>query len=573
MKAILRRARRRWTCVAGRALRRPFPALVVHFLRRMLRPADYTSPDDPELGAGFLLGLLATPGALASLLLLDKYSTFLSWVRGRLEDDLLLVSVPDKLLFLCLSMAITGVVAAFRWDRLLPDAQDYATLAPLPVSPRLIFAANITAIAVGAVLIAVTVNAASAVLFPVFVGAASPDGSIAVAPFIAVHAVCVFLASLFAFVSVLAVLGVATCLAPRRAADAVANVVRAVLITGWAALVPATLGSGKLLTASPAVWFLAVYQQWQDRGPAFLQPLAGRAWLALAAAFAVCAVTYGISYTRRFRSIPESHGQASASLLERVLLWLVLAPMARHRALDRALAAFTIRGLWRNPTQRLALTVPWAMGWLLVWNANSAALTFCMLPALLLTVGIRVAVQIPASLRANGIFRLLLDGSMMSARAAIRQVAAITAVLLVAVPAVLFVGLRGVEVMTGLTALCIAAGITLLHLDVVFLGTHRIPFTSPFPAFSERLPVTCFLHLLAVILSVYAAARFEDAASRQAAIAGIPLLAWAALRIWANREHKLACEDGHPDLRLSFEAEESDPVVAASFTSAGPAAP
>lgn len=573
MTAVARRVRRRWATRAGRALRTPFPALVRHFLRRMLRPADYTSPDDPELGAGFLLGLLATPGAVASLLLLDKYSSILSWFRGRLRDDLLVVSIPDKLLFLCLSMAITGIVATFRWDRLLPDAQDYATLAPLPVSPRLIFAANITATALGAVLIAVTVNAASALLFPVFVSAASPDNSIAVAPFLAVHAACVFLASLFAFLFVMATLGVATCLAPGRALDAVTNVVRAALITGWAALLPATLGSGKLHTASPATWFLAVYQQWQDRGPAVLEPLASRAWMALAAAVAVGALTYGLSYTRRFRSIPESHGQASSSVLESGLVRVVMASMAWHAPLDRALAAFTIRGLWRNPTQRLALTVPWTLGWLIVWNANASALTFCLLPALLLTIGIRMAVQIPAALRANGIFRLLLDGSMASGRTAVRQVAVVSAFLLVAVPELVLLVFGGKPAVSFLQALAIAAGFALLHIDLVFLGSHRIPFTSPFPAFSERLPVTCFLHLLAVILSLFAAARVEAVASRHALLAAMPLLFWAILRVWGNREHRLACKDGHPDLRLSFDAEDPHPVVAASFTTAGPAAP
>ncbi|MBL8209819.1 MAG: hypothetical protein JNK87_03875 [Bryobacterales bacterium] len=573
MKAIARRARRRSACTVGRALRAPFPALVRHFLRRMARPADYTSADDPELGAGFLLGLLATPGAVASLLLLDKYSSILSWFRGRLKDDLLVVSAPDKLLFLCLSMAITGVVATLRWDRLLPDAQDYATLAPLPISPRLIFAANITAIALGAMLIAVTVNAASALLFPMFVSAASPDSSIMVAPFLAVHAACVFLASLFAFVFVMAVLGAATCLAPGHALDAVTNIVRAVLVTGWAALLPATLGSGSLQTASPATWFLAVYQQWQHRGPALLEPLASRAWLSLALAFAVGALSYVISYTRRFRSIPESEGVGSASVIENALVRAVDASLAWQSPLDRALSAFTLRGLWRNPMQRLAVTVPWAFGWLVVWNANAPALTFCLLPALLLTLGIRTAVQLPAALRANGIFRLLLDGSMASARTTVRQIAIAGAFLLVGMPAVVMAVSGGTGAVAVIQALAIAAGFALLHIDLVLASSHRIPFTSPLPGFSERLPATCFLQVLAVILSLYGAARAETVASRHTWVAAIPLLAWAVVRIWGNRAYRLARADGHPDLRLSFEAEDPSPVVAASFTTSGPAAP
>ena len=45
-----------------------------------------------EVGVGALLGMLAIPGAITCFIMVDKYSTFLNWYRGRLHQDLLLVS-------------------------------------------------------------------------------------------------------------------------------------------------------------------------------------------------------------------------------------------------------------------------------------------------------------------------------------------------------------------------------------------------------------------------------------------------------------------------------------------------
>jgi hypothetical protein len=88
-----------------RAMRGPFPRLVAHFLNRLVRSGQ-DSATEVELGAGALLGLLAAPGAFQSFLMLDKYSTFLNWMRGRLHADIFLTSVEDKYLFLSMAMAL-----------------------------------------------------------------------------------------------------------------------------------------------------------------------------------------------------------------------------------------------------------------------------------------------------------------------------------------------------------------------------------------------------------------------------------------------------------------------------------
>src|SRR6185436_13235966 len=113
-----------------------------------------------------LLGLLAAPGAINCFLLFDKYSTLLNWLRQRRYEDVFVASIPDKYLYISLAMAICGIVTVLKWDRILPDSQDYLNLAPLPIRARTIFLANAGAILIAVVVIAVDVNLVPSALFP-----------------------------------------------------------------------------------------------------------------------------------------------------------------------------------------------------------------------------------------------------------------------------------------------------------------------------------------------------------------------------------------------------------------------
>src|SRR5215813_5112434 len=117
-----RRLRRR----ARLAAAGPFARLARHFLHELVRGSEL------DLGVGGLLAVLAAPGAFTAMLMLDKYSAFLNWYRGRLRDDLYITSIPDKYLFLSVAMAVTGIVTVLKWDRIVPDTQDYLNLGPLP---------------------------------------------------------------------------------------------------------------------------------------------------------------------------------------------------------------------------------------------------------------------------------------------------------------------------------------------------------------------------------------------------------------------------------------------------------
>ncbi len=135
---------------------------MVHlFAARIFRGGGDSDAEGLDLGIGLVLTLLAMPGGFVSLLLLNKYGTFLQWLRGATNVDPLQVALPDEYFFIVLSMTVTGAVAVWRWDAIFPDRRDYMNLVPLPISTRTIFFANLVAVLFLVGLIAFDVNAAS----------------------------------------------------------------------------------------------------------------------------------------------------------------------------------------------------------------------------------------------------------------------------------------------------------------------------------------------------------------------------------------------------------------------------
>jgi hypothetical protein len=139
--------------------------MVQLFVARIFRGGGESDSEGLDLGVGLVLTLLALPGGFVSILLFEKYGTLLQWMRGATNIDPFASAVPDEYFFITLSMAVTGMVAVWRWEAIFPDRRDYMNLVPLPVSMRTIFLANLVAVLFLVGLIAVDVNAASSIRF------------------------------------------------------------------------------------------------------------------------------------------------------------------------------------------------------------------------------------------------------------------------------------------------------------------------------------------------------------------------------------------------------------------------
>lgn len=532
----------------------PYGRMVAHFLQKMVRASDL------DVGVGGLLGLLAAPGAFASLLMLDKYSAFLNWYRGHLRDDLFVTSISDKYLFLCVAMAVTGIVTVLKWDQVLPDSQDYLNLAPMPVHSRRVLLANAAAIVIAVLVIAVDVNAVPTFLFPMFVIAAARETLTAFAQFAAIHLLCVVLASIFSICAVFALLGTASALLPREAFRACSSWLRGAILLAFLALLFSGFAGPDLLRHIrahpdsparflPSLWYLALYQVLQHRGTPMLVQLARYAALGLPAIFIVTVVTYALSYRRRFAAVLEGGNRPSKQRLLRVALAALDAFAPRRAGFSRAGHRFIVRALLRSETHRLAIAVALGLGWMAAFQDTTVA---ALSMAYLLLLGLRIAFELPAGVPANWVFRVILDPRRNESPGVARRVMFSFLVPLVLVPALAASWWHDGALHAVMhTAYLLALSASLIEL--LLAGYRKLPLTCPMPGFRENFLMLCLVQLLGFEFFTRAGSAVEGWMWQHAWRFALVPVAMAAAWKWNQGRIAEARENGELEEGLTFE--------------------
>jgi hypothetical protein len=227
----------------------PFSALVRHSLGRIFHGGERSNPGDLDLGFGVVLGMLALPGVLASLFLMDKYGSLFQVLRGDLNFDPYAASLPDEYFFIVLSMVVSASVAVWKWDSLFPDRRDYSNLAPLPISHRSFLLANLCALGILATVLSIDVNAASTLLFPAVVANSRSSVSF-YALFLGAHFVGVSIASVFGFLFVLCVLGALIWILPPRFFHRFSMYSRFAIVVALLALIATSFALSPLINLS-----------------------------------------------------------------------------------------------------------------------------------------------------------------------------------------------------------------------------------------------------------------------------------------------------------------------------------
>jgi hypothetical protein len=549
-KLFPRRLRNR----AREAAQGPFARLVRHFLHKMVRASEL------DLGVGGLLGVLAAPGAFTAMLMLDKYSAFLNWYRGHLRDDLYVTSIPDKYLFLSVAMAVTGIVTVLKWDRILPDSQDYLNLGPLPVSHRRILLANAVAILIAVLVVALDVSAIPTVLFPMFVTAAGRSTFTGFLQFAGAHILCVTLASIFSICSAFALLGSLAAILPREAFRACSSWVRGIMLLALIALLLTGFTGPNLIRHLqqypdspvqylPSLWYLALYQVIQHRGTALLLKLAHSGLIGLTAVLVVMAATYILSYRRRFAGVLEGRSRpAEHPIFKAVLAALdIFAP--RTAGFGRAGHRFIVRALLRSETHRLTLAVAVGLGWMVAFQSTEAA---SLAAAYLLILGLRVAFELPAATPANWIFRVVLDPRRNETLGVARRVMLSFLAPLVLAPCFAVAWWKaGFGAAALHTAYVLALSLVLM--EVLLAGYRKLPLTCPMPGFRENFFLLCMVQFLGFELFTRMGTSIEAWAWRAPWRFGLVPLAMAAAWRWNRRRLVDAREAGELQEGLTFE--------------------
>ncbi len=547
---------------------RPFPTLLRVFIGRVFHGGGGSGESEMDVGLGVILILLAMPGVLICLLLFEKYSTLVRWMRGEPAFDPFTATIPDEYFFIVLSMVVTGAAAVWRWDALFLDRRDYTNIVPQPISLRRIFLGNLTAIFLLAGALTLDVNAASFILFPVVV-VGSQDSLSLFLRFGAGHAVTVVLASTFSFFGVFAIIGVLMAVLPYALFRRISLYIRflialfflALLATSFAA--PSFLGQAArtskfAVNLLPPVWFLGLGQTlWGNGQNSFFAAMTRSALLALGISLVVAVLSYALSFRRSFIRIPET---AEVGPLPRSQFHFLPVKLFDRAILrdppQRACFHFITRTLLRSEAHLQIASAFVAIG--LVVSAQSVATMFhashavalripsedlLSIPFILsfcIVVGIRLAFEVPSDLRANWVFALWIDPNALQTRTIARKVL-LTFSLAPLVPLCFVSSLLLWSFGTALLHTVIFTCCTIAIVELLLMRFRKIPFTCSYPPFQSHSALLFVAYLFGFLLFTSYLPELElwSLADPWRAVVFLPLLAAIFFAIHFYRKQML----------------------------------
>jgi hypothetical protein len=498
--------------------------LVRLFLDRTFHGGDESGAGEIDLSLGLVLTLLALPGALYSTLLFEKYSTLLLWMRGQQNFDPVAATVPDEYFFVVLSMVVTGVVAVWRWDSIFPDCRDYMNLVPLPISTRMIFLANLTAIFCLAGVLAIDVNAASGLLYPL-AASSGQETFRYVAQLAGTHALTVLLASLFSFLAIFAIVGVLMAALPSMVFRRISIYLRSLIIVFLIGLLSTSFAIPSLIDKLPhtsvrflpSIWFLGLSQLVHGSANRELSILGWLSLKGLAFAFVSAMAAYAVSYRTYFAQIPEvadtnavgSHGSVSwfFAKCDRLLLRtpfqqagyrFVLTTLYRSERHSLVLAGFA--GLAIVVASQVLFAAFGGGAFSLGGMPSAQALSIPLIFVYSILLGLRLAFEVPADLQANWIFRLTVakNSTECIPLARIIMLTFVIPVVALAIPAYGFLWGWAISaihaVVVTLSSLVLA--------QILLVGYRKVPFTCSYPPFRNSAIVMVLGYVLGFFVFV-----------------------------------------------------------------------
>lgn len=514
---------------------RPFGRLVQLFVARIFRGGGDADTEGLDLGVGLVLTLLAMPGGFVSLMLLDKYGSFLQWLRGVKGFDALAFAFSDEYFFIVLSMTVTGAVAIWRWDAIFPDRRDYMNLAHLPISARTIFLANFVAVLFLGGLIAFDVNAASCVLFPVVVAAAQPKFLFFI-KFALVHTVGVVFASIFSFFAVFTLLGLLMVLSPPSLLRRISTYVRgavviylvSLLCTGFAITDALRRAKGPVpvwMYFVPSTWFVSLCQSLRGHANPVMTHLARLCLPGLAALLLLAFCTYAIGYRRHFMRIAETNESGVALHRHRSWLCATLDRLLLHTPFQKGGFRFAGKTLLRSEPHQLVMTGVAGLALVLASQSlmgafenakslrdaalSSDALAIPFIVTFLLIIGLRVVFEIPVELRANWIFQLLLDSDQQECLPLARKLIVISVLpLILGVTFAVYFYVAGLATAGLHTALILVW--SLLLTNVLLTRFRKLPFTCSLPVFKQHSIVILIAFVFGYLIYAISTPEFES---------------------------------------------------------------
>jgi hypothetical protein len=522
--------RQRIGTVIRKQREQPRVRLGEHFFTRFFEVSAVTRDTDSRLGIAPVLGLLAVPGTIMSLILFMKYSSLARWFTRSFEFDRDLAIIPDKYTFITFSMAATGIVSVLKWDSLFPDRRDFTNLAPLPISAAVLFFAKLAALVAFAIVFAVDLNLFSSILFPLIAmeNEGSPAGIIR---FIASHTVSVVAASTFAFSAFLAIAGVLMNLLPYAAFRRTTRYLQFLAITLLLLmflLTPLTTpgllfirnGGESLHNWLPPVWFLGLSETLHGKATPAFEALARRSMSVFGGVAVLAAISYVFAYRRYFLRTAETPEIVGSVRRLPGWLWKTLDLTILRSPFDRGAFRFTLKTLFRSDRHSSVIAAFLAVG-------AALAVQACILPArdpdrlgvttftlagsttliYFMLTGLRFCFGLSHEERANWMFQSAVTDAAPNAQAVARKTMLIflAAALIATLP--VYTALAGIGVALGHAGYTALQSILLIEL--LLLDFRNIPFTCTHVPGKDNLIFAVSLFFTVYAVFAHGSARFE----------------------------------------------------------------
>jgi hypothetical protein len=442
-----------------------------------------------------IIGAIGTPGLFVSLFVMPLFMDLA--IRPPSPDvDWMIRGI--RLFFPAYSFAVTGFATLFEWDVLFPDRRDFLILAPFPVRLRELFGAKFAALGVFILTLVVAVNFFPTVMLPLFSMLVPKIGVAGIIRLTLTQIAATTGASLLAFFAVAALQGVLINITTpaifRRISPAVQMCGMSLMVIALLTFPLYMLLLRRMLEAHeiwpwlfPPVWFTGLYDLLLPRGDQSYAVYGIFGVEALGIALAVFALSWALGFRRHYRRVLESEDTSSRTP--------ALSPIGRFIGLpeERAIFEFSGRILARSTKHRMFLatylSVGVSFGLLTALTVRAGKLdvsheglrSFPFLIAFFVISGLRAALQFPAELASNWVFRLTESSWAEVARSATRKrvlVGGLLPVLLLILPFEIAVWGWQQGAMHFLFQLASGA----LLIEVLFWTFNKVPFTcSYFP--------------------------------------------------------------------------------------------
>lgn len=318
-------------------------------------------------------------------------------------------------------MLVVGLCSVITWDATFPDRRDLAVLGPLPVKPRTILLAKLSATCALLGIAVVALNFASSCSWALVFGGSR--GYVGMARFFLAIWFTIVAASTFLYGMVLAVQGITALVLPRKLflhVSAVLQLSAFALFQGGYFLMPelgnlaamTDRGNQGLLAFSPVFWFFGLLNQLNGSLPPELSWLAHRAWIALGTSIAAALASLLLSYVKTMRKtaeqpdlVPSAGGLHWAppfgSALHTAIVTFCLRSLARSRQ-HRVIFAFFLSVVF-------AIVLSWLRHEITARGPEPLSTNFLISTFLMMTFavfGLRGVFSLPISLQANWLLRI-----------------------------------------------------------------------------------------------------------------------------------------------------------------------